>query len=181
MSGGTASGPGARAATGARRRLVQIAAVAPGAVHHSTGDRSIDVARVQFTGWKALVVLALLAGYAVLRYHTPQVTLDTAARDAVRSSVAAEYQGGARAPGGLGPVLDSAAVADLLEQRGVEIPSITGRGSSDNVVVQVEMSVRGGPPPDGRPVRYFRLLHLTRARWRVVGESSVVRYYTRLW
>lgn len=181
MSSGIASGPGARAETRAKRRLVQIAAAAPGPVHTSTGDPSIEVARVQFTGWKALVVLALLAGYAVLRYHTRQVTLDPAARDAVRSWVAAEYQGGARAPGGLGPVLDSAAAVDLLEQSGVEIHSITARGWSANVVVRVEMSVRGGPPPDGRPVRYFRLLHLTRAGWRVIGESNAVRYYTRLW
>jgi hypothetical protein len=136
---------------------------------------------VELKGWKALAVLGLLLVVAAFRYHSRAVTLQTEGRDAVRSWVVAGYVRSALVPQGLAPELDSAAATELLRQSGVEIRSMTARGWSDNVVVRVELSVNGGPPADGRPVRYFRLLHLAYSGWRVVGESSALRYYTRLW
>ncbi len=125
-------------------------------------------------------MLGLLLALAAFRYHTRAVTLDAAARDAVRSWVVGEYHPVPLVPRGLEPLLDSVAATELLRQSGVEIQSMTARGWSDNAVVRVELSVHGGPPPDGRPVRYFRLLRLPSSGWRVVGESTALRYYTRL-
>lgn len=135
---------------------------------------------VEFKGWKAALVVGLLLALAGFRYHTRAVTLDAAARDAVRSWVAGEYHRVPLVPRGLEPPLDSAAATELLRQSGVEIRSMAARGWSDNAVVRLELSTHGGPPPDGRPVRYFRLLHLPSSGWRVVGESTALRYYTRL-
>lgn len=125
-----------------------------------------------------VVLLLALAGF---RYHTRPVTLDPAARDAVRSRVVAEYVPATLAPRGLEPVLDSASATELLHQSGVEIRSMTARGWSDNAVVRVELAVNGRPPADRHSVRYFRVLHLSSSGWRVVGQSTAVRYYTRLW
>jgi hypothetical protein len=135
---------------------------------------------VEFKGWKAALVLGLLLALAAFRYHTRAVTLDAAARDAVRSWVVGEYHRVPLVSRGLVPQLDSAAATELLRQSGVEIRSITARGWNDNAVVRVELSGHGGPPPDGRSVRYFRLLHFPASGWRVVGESTALRYYTRL-
>ncbi len=128
-------------------------------------------------------MVGLLLALAGFRYHTRAVTLDPAARDAVRNWVAGQYHRVPLAPlvpRGLEPPLDSGAATELLRQSGVEIRSMAARGWSDNAVVRVELSVQAGPPPDGRPVRYFRLLRLPSSGWRVVGESTALRYYTRL-
>jgi len=123
----------------------------------------------------------LFAGYGAYHYSTRAVSLNPAARDAVRSWVALELSDDSLASRHLAPPLDSAAAADVLRRSDVEIRSITARGFSDNVVARIEIAVHGGPPPDGRALRYVRLLHGSLTGWRAVGETTRLRYYTWLW
>ncbi|HEX4575292.1 MAG TPA: hypothetical protein VH158_09185 [Gemmatimonadales bacterium] len=141
----------------------------------------MQVARVQLTGWKAVAVLAALLVYGGIRYHSHRVSLETAGRDAVRSWLVAEYERSALADPGLPRQLDSATADELLRRSEVELGSLSARGWGDNVVVRVEIAVRGGPPPDGRSVRYLRLAHGFATGWRVIGSSSAFSYYTSFW
>ena len=140
-----------------------------------------STSKVRLTGWKAVTVVALLVAYVVYRHQARRVTIDPAARDAIRSWVVAQYERSALAQLPLVPQVDSTAADELLRSYDVEIRSMTARGWSDNVVARVEIAVHGGPPSDNRPVRYLRLLRLARSGWRVVGESNPVSYYTRSW
>jgi hypothetical protein len=134
---------------------------------------------VKLTGWKAVAVLLVLAAWVGFHYYERQVTLDTAGRDAVRDWVVLASQRGSLASRGAAGQLDSAAAVELMRRSEVEIRSMRARGLGDNVVVRVELAVHGGPPPDGRAVRYFRLLHSTLTGWRVVGESKAIAYYAQ--
>ena len=41
--------------------------------------------------------------------------------------------------------------------------------------------VDGGPPPDGRPVRYFRVEQkFMESGWMVIGETDSYRYYSEM-
>jgi hypothetical protein len=141
----------------------------------------MQLAAIKLTGWKALAVVVLLAGYLGFRYSNRRVTLATAGRDAVRSWIVMEFQRTALGSPRIAPQLDSATAAELLRRSDVEVRSITARGLSDNVVARVEIAVHGATPPDGRSVRYLRLVHSALTGWRVIGESTAMSYYTWRW
>ena len=73
-------------------------------------------------------------------------------------------------------------VPDVV-QRDVEFTSIAalGRMGAPAIFVRAEVKVDGGPPPDGRSVRYFRVTRkFTEDGWMVVGESNAYFYYSEL-
>jgi hypothetical protein len=45
------------------------------------------------------------------------------------------------------------------------------------MVVRTEISVDGGPPPDGQPVRYLFLTTRPEGGWMVLSESDSFNYY----
>ena len=68
-------------------------------------------------------------------------------------------------------------------QRDVEFTSIAahGRMGAPAILVRAEFTVDGGPPPDGRSVRYFRVTRkFMEDGWMVVGESNSYLYYRDL-
>jgi hypothetical protein len=67
-------------------------------------------------------------------------------------------------------------------QRDVEFPSIAARGEMGAwlTLVCTEITVDGGPPPDGRPVRYFQLPRKFTGGWMVIGPSNSYSYYREL-
>jgi hypothetical protein len=64
----------------------------------------------------------------------------------------------------------------------VEFMSIAAHGRTGApILVRAEITVDGGPPPDGRTVRYFCVAHkFMEDGWMVVGESGLYFYYREL-
>lgn len=70
-----------------------------------------------------------------------------------------------------------------LVQRNVEFPSIAARGEMGArvIIVRAEIIVDGGPPPDNRSVRYFRVSRkFTDEGWMVLGASDSYSYFREL-
>ncbi len=59
----------------------------------------------------------------------------------------------------------------------VEFVSLSAHGLRDAMVVRTEISVDGGPPPDGQPVRYLFLTTKPEGGWMVLSESDSYNYY----
>ena len=68
-------------------------------------------------------------------------------------------------------------------QRDVQFTSMAARGmmGSGVVIVRAEVTVDGGAPPDGRPVRYFWVSRKFGGDgWLVVGETDAYQYFMEL-
>lgn len=49
------------------------------------------------------------------------------------------------------------------------------------MIAKVQVTVNGGPPPDGQSIRYFYVSNNSDGTWTVLSESDA-SYYTRaLW
>jgi hypothetical protein len=114
-------------------------------------------------------------------------TVDDGMRNAVRESLVNEYSG--RGPKDIARIVAEARQGSPIEpvpelvQRDVEFTSIAahGRMGASAILVRAEVTVDGGPPPDGRTVGYFRVTRkLTEDGWMVVGESGPYSYYREL-
>jgi len=69
-----------------------------------------------------------------------------------------------------------------LVQRDVEFTSIGAHGKigAHETLVRAEITVDGGPPPDGRAIRYLRISRKYGGGWMVVGETTSHLYYNEL-
>jgi hypothetical protein len=134
------------------------------------------VATIRVTGWKAVAVLVLVAALGVFRFVTARDALDADAQQQLgmwlRGEYASRYLAAIR-PDSLTPEQ----VQDLLRLDRIEFPSIRGIGTPDDMVVRVEITVDGGPPPDGRAVRYWRMRYSTITGWRMEREANALLYY----
>lgn len=139
--------------------------------------------KVELKGWKAIaalvVVIAVLAG----KFLAERSTLESEAADELKLWLRGEY-----VSRGLHGVDTSQMSEEELQAKGeellalneVEFASIAARGRGDDVVVKVEIRVSGEEPPDGKPVRYFRMSHSTLTGWRVRHETTALSYYLKL-
>ncbi len=140
-------------------------------------------ARVKLSGRSAIVVVVLVVAFAVFQYATMKSTLSTGATDELKTWLAARYASAKlneinRTNGGV-PTPEQ--TAELLRTSQVEIASISSHGRGDNIVVRAEIRVAGGPPPDGKSVRYYRMTHSMATGWHLKGETSKWSYYLKLW
>jgi hypothetical protein len=137
----------------------------------------------QLTGWKAVVGLVVILGISGIRVYSHFATVDDSARDTLRDWLVKDYTG--RGPRALAQrVADYRAglpvqPLDLpAEMPKVEFVSLAAHGWRDNMIVRTEISVDGGPPPDGRPVRYlFLTTKFDGGGWMVLSESDSYLYY----
>jgi hypothetical protein len=141
----------------------------------------------QLRGWHALAAIALLLGFVSLRTYLRIRPVDDALRDAVRTQLLNEYSG--RSPRDIARLVTEAREGLPVEQlqpvvqRDIEFTSIAGHGeiAGRPRIVRAEVTVDGGPPPDGRSVRFFRVSRkFTGDGWMVVGESDSYRYFMEL-
>jgi hypothetical protein len=140
----------------------------------------------QFRGWQALVAVAVVLGFWGIEIYLHVQSVDDAMREAVRAELLNEYSG--RGPKDIARLVAEARAGAPVEpvqplvQRDVEFTSIAARGKMDGRVtlVRAEVTVDGGPPPDGRPVRYFRMSTKLGGGWMVVGESDSYSYFREL-
>jgi len=140
----------------------------------------------QFRGWHALVALAALAGFFGIKMWLHVRSVDDAMREAVRVELLNEYSGRGRADAAriLAEARAHAPIEDLppVVQRDVQFPSMGAHGEMGArvILVRAEILVDGGPPPDGRSIRYFQISGKLTGGWLVVGESSSYWYYREL-
>lgn len=135
------------------------------------------------TGWKALAAIALLAAwYGIqIRYHIRPV--DDAGRTAMQAWLLRGYRGETprdilrklkEAKSGLPPEPEPPSMD-------VQIVSASAHGGTAHMIAKVEVTVNGGPPPDGQSIRYLYVSHYGDGTWTVLSESDA-SYYTRaLW
>jgi hypothetical protein len=138
--------------------------------------------RQNLKGWHAAVVaLGILAGVGYQCTRRIQ-TLDESARFAIGISLVREYRGA-----GL-----KQQVQEYLNQKTGQAPTVTAtphvdlalvgaHGSKDIIVAKVKVRVNGGPPPDGRSIRYLDLMRSSAdGRWQVVADSDAYHYMMSL-
>jgi hypothetical protein len=141
---------------------------------------------IQLRGWHAIAALAVLAGITGVEMYLRVRPVNDAMRDAVRSELLAEYSG--RGPKDLARFVAEAREGSPVEpvpalvQKDVEFSSMAARGTIGGaIVVRAEVTVDGGPPPDGRAVRYFWVSRKFGGDgWLVMGESNAYQYLMEL-
>lgn len=141
---------------------------------------------IQLRGWQAVAGLVVLAGITGVQMYSRMRSVDDAMRDAVRTELLQEYSG--RGPRDIARFVAEARAGQPVEsvpalvQRDVEFTSMAARGTTSGaIVVRTEVTVDGGPPPDGRPVRYFWVSRkFDTPSWLVMGESNPYQYFMEL-
>jgi hypothetical protein len=138
--------------------------------------------RIELTGWKAIVVAVLILGVSGNRVYSRFQTVSDDGRGALREWLVKDYTG--RGPKALAQRVAAyhAGVPDALDLQPASIPhvefvSVSAHGLRDAMVVRTEISVDGGPPPDGQPVRYLFLTTKPEGGWMVLSESDSFNYY----
>jgi hypothetical protein len=141
----------------------------------------------QLRGWHALAGIAALLGFLGIEMYVRVRAVDDGMRNAVRERLINEYSG--HGPKDIARIVAGARQGSPIEplpevvQRDVEFTSIAahGRMGAPAILVRAEITVDGGPPPDGRSVRYFRVTRkFMEDGWMVVGESNGYSYYREL-
>jgi hypothetical protein len=137
--------------------------------------------RIELTGWKAIVAGLLLLGWFGVRVylHLPKVTDE--GRETLRTWLVKDYTG--RGPRDVAQRLaDYRAGKPMqpLDLPAVEFVRVSAHGWRDAMVVRTEISVDGGPPPDGQAVRYLFLTTKYEGGWMVLSEIDSYRYYRAL-
>jgi hypothetical protein len=149
-------------------------------------ETTLQTRSFQFRGWHVLVAIALLLGIAGAKVAMRIRPIDDDMREAMRVALLKEYSGRGRAD--VARLVAEARAGSPLEpiqplvQRNVEFTSVGAHGAilGAETLVLAEITVDGGPPPDGRAVRYFRMKPKLDGGWMVVGETSAYFYYTEL-
>jgi pyridoxine/pyridoxamine 5'-phosphate oxidase len=138
--------------------------------------------RIELTGWKAIAALVVILGVSGIRIYTRFPTVNDEGREAVRTWLVKDYTG-------RGVKALAQRVADYragLPDRPLEVPavepkvefvSLLAHGSPSDMIARAEVSVDGGPPPDGRPVRYLFLTTVPERGWVVFTEADSYQYY----
>jgi len=138
-------------------------------------------------GWHAVAGIVAVLAITLIQMNLRVRSIDDGLEDAVRQTLVNDYSG--RGPKDIARMLaqsrEGRPVDPLPEAvpRDIRFVSISahGRARASEFVVRAEVTVDGGPPPDGRPVRYFRASRrVLEPGWRIVGESSAYHYYSAL-
>ena len=130
--------------------------------------------RFTFTGWKAVIVLVILGGWCGLRVSMNMQPVNGDERQAIEQFLTNEYSG--NSPQDLLRRLQDANAAQPIEPvpaapLHVNLNSATARGTQNHVIVKVEVTVDGGAPPDGKPVRFLSLSRQA-GKWVVLWNST---------
>jgi len=129
---------------------------------------------VTFSGWKAVLVLVVLASVVVFRVVTARAKLDTQGRAALEMWVRGEM---------IRPILGDTTRsltdrgAALAGASSVTIRSRAVRGRLDNAVVRVELAPSPALPPGTDLVRYYRMRYSEITGWTHRGSATVLNWY----
>jgi len=129
---------------------------------------------VTLTGWKAVIVLIVVAGVVVFRVTTARARLDTQGRAALEAWVQGEM---------IRPILADTTRplaergAAIAEASSVTIRSLAVRGPLDNAVVRVELAPNPALPPGTDLVRYYRMQYSEITGWTHRGRATALNWY----
>ncbi len=131
----------------------------------------------KLTGAKAIMAIIVVVAFVGFRYVTAWSSIETDAASELQMWLRAEYTRGllAEYPE---PTEEMAQRAVALEN--IHFPEINGRGTPDDMVVRVRITVDGHPPPYGNEVRYFRMEYSQLTKWRLRRETTKLWYYLNL-
>jgi hypothetical protein len=141
-------------------------------------------AQIELRGWHAVAALAILLALGGLRVYIRVQTVPDDGQSAVRGYLVRDYEG--LGPGALAQRVSEyrAGQRDLpslpATPPDVQFLSVAAHGSPGTMVVRVEVTEDGGPPSDGRSVRYLVLTTKFGGGWMVLAQSDAYRYYTSL-
>lgn len=146
----------------------------------------MQVAEFQLKGWMAVPALILVVIVLLIRSASLDQALHGDAAEQIKLHLQGVYAGVevdamrvALAAGDEDAIAAKAGDIVALEQ--IELVDVSARGATgDEVIARFEIRVAGATPPDGRPVRYFRLEHNTFSGWRVLSEARAFSYYLKL-
>lgn len=139
---------------------------------------------IKLTGWKAVAALAAIVVLAILHQTFIRRSLNEEAVEEIRPYIQGEVitaAVGDRDPWEMSKTELQAAGEKAMKAQKVELKNVTASGFGSEVVVRVEISVDGAPPPDGRTVRYYRMDHSYLLGWTYRKEVNAFAYYTKLW
>ena len=142
-----------------------------------------EIYRFTLTGWKALIALAIVGGWYGLRAYMNMQPVTDDQRQVIEEFLTNEYSGNspqdllrrlqaANAGQPADPVPASPVHANLV--------SAAAHGNNSHVIVRVEVTVDGAPPPDGRSVRFLSLSHQA-GKWVVLWNATSYQYSHALW
>ena len=146
---------------------------------------SMSETRIELTGWKAIAVAALVLALSGYRVYSRIQTVGEDGRKELRDWLVKDYTG--RGPKDMarivaayraGAPVEPAQVPAVEPQ--VEFTSLSAHGLPESMIVKCQVSVDGGGPPDGQPVRYLFLTTKPGGGWMVLSESDSYRYYSIL-
>jgi hypothetical protein len=129
---------------------------------------------VTFSGWKAVLVLVIVAGAAAFRVVTARSKIDTQGRAALERWVQAEL---------IRPIVADTTkplgerAAALEEASSVTIKSLEVRGSLSHAVVRVELAPSPALPPGTGLVRYYRAQYSDLTGWMHHGNATALDWY----
>jgi hypothetical protein len=141
----------------------------------------------QLRGWHAVAGIAALLCFSGVEMYLRVRTVDDGMQSVVRQRLLNEYSG--RGPRDVARIVAEAREGAPIEalpevvERDVEFKSMAahGRMGASFTIIRAEITVDGGPPPDGRAIRYFSVSRkFTESGWMVNGESDSYRYYREL-
>lgn len=144
----------------------------------------------QLRGSHVILGIALVLGVMGFNMYLRILPVDDNMRAALRERLLKEYSG--RGVKDVARILSEARagapIEDLPEvvQRDVQFTSMGAHGKrtalqigESNIVIRADITVDGGPPPDWRAVRYFRLTYnVLNGTWIVLGNSNAYLYYS---
>ncbi len=126
------------------------------------------------TGWKAVLVLVVVASVVVFRVTTARAKLGTQGRAALEMWVQQEM---------IRPILADTTRsleergADALQASSVTIRSLAVRGPLNNAVVRVELAPSPALPPGTDLVRYYRMRYSDLTGWTHRGNATVINWW----
>jgi hypothetical protein len=131
---------------------------------------------IKLSGGSAVLFLIIALGFGGFRYGSARASLDTDAAATLKVWLRAEYSGRLLRAAGAG-TMDEEQAQDLLAMQDIRLLSIKGRGRPSDMVVRVEIAVGDKVPPDGRPVRYYRMHHSQLTGWVLDREVTALSYH----
>ena len=139
--------------------------------------------RINLTGGKAALVIAVLILIAVIQFTRLQMPVDEESKDAVRILLSMEYAGESgewdeRAEPGA-PTSESfeKPVRNRQGPDNVSITSFKARKSGKDVIVRVEFAIDG----KAKEIRYFHMQSFPAGQRKIKGETSALSYYATFW
>ena len=147
---------------------------------------------LKLNGPSAVLALGVIGVFTAYRLISMQAELETDALEELKMYLSSEYASPDVAA--LSQKLSSGELTDaealdatarIMGASNIEFPSYDARGmwkgrDGGEVIVKVTIRVDGADPPDGEPIRYYRMRYRPLVGWKVGARTSALLYWLKL-